>query len=52
MLQEKLSLGNISADGTLDVSGNGSVGGTFNVEGDLKNSAGNLTMLPLVILLK
>ena len=38
------SLGNISADGTLDVSGNGSVGGTFNVEGDLKNSAGNLTI--------
>ena len=36
--------GNISADGTLDVSGNGSVGGTFNVEGDLKNSAGNLTI--------
>ena len=38
------SLGNTSADGTLDVSGNGSVGGTFNVEGDLKNSAGNLTI--------
>jgi len=36
--------GNISANGTLDVSGNGSVGGTFNVEGDLKNSAGNLTI--------
>ena len=38
------SLGNTSANGTLDVSGNGSVGGTFNVEGDLKNSAGNLTV--------
>jgi len=37
---------NISADGTLDVSGNGSVGGTFNVEGDLKNTAGNLTVDP------
>jgi predicted acyltransferase (DUF342 family) len=35
---------NLSANGTLDVSGNGSVGGTFNVEGDLKNSAGNLTI--------
>ena len=36
--------GNVSADGTLNISGNGSVGGTFNVEGDLKNSAGNLTI--------
>ena len=36
----------LSADGTLDVSGNGSVGGTFNVEGDLKNTSGNLTVDP------
>ena len=38
------TLDNVSANGTLDVSGNGSVGGTFNVEGDLKNNAGNLTI--------
>ena len=38
------TLDNVSANGTLNVSGNGSVGGTFNVEGDLKNSAGNLTV--------
>jgi len=38
------TLDNVSANGTLNVSGNGSVGGTFNVEGDLKNSAGNLTI--------
>ena len=37
---------NLSANGTLDVSGNGSVGGTFNVEGDLKNTSGNLTVDP------
>tara|TARA_E500000318_G_scaffold50240_2_gene47060 strand:+ start:1274 stop:2434 length:1161 start_codon:yes stop_codon:yes gene_type:complete len=36
----------LSANGTLDVSGNGSVGGTFNVEGDLKNASGNLTVDP------
>jgi len=36
----------LSANGTLDVSGNGSVGGTFNVEGDLKNTSGNLTVDP------
>ena len=46
------SLGNTSADGTLDVSGNGSVGGTFNVEGDLKNSAGNLTVAPTSYILE
>ena len=39
------TLDNVSANGTLNVSGNGSVGGTFNVEGDLKNSAGNLTIV-------
>ena len=46
------SLGNTSANGTLDVSGNGSVGGTFNVEGDLKNSAGNLTVAPTSYILE
>ena len=43
---------NVSADGTLNISGNGSVGGTFNVEGDLKNSAGNLTVLPTTHILE
>ena len=43
---------NVSADGTLNISGNGSVGGTFNVEGDLKNSAGNLTVLPTTYILE
>ena len=42
----------LSANGTLDVSGNGSVGGTFNVEGDLKNSAGNLTVAPTSYILE
>ena len=46
------TLDNVSANGTLDVSGNGSVGGTFNVEGDLKNNAGNLTVAPTSYILE
>jgi predicted acyltransferase (DUF342 family) len=46
------TLDNVSANGTLNVSGNGSVGGTFNVEGDLKNSAGNLTVAPTSYILE
>ena len=40
------NLATATVSGTIDVSGNASVGGTHTVDGDLKNTSGNLTVDP------
>ena len=46
------NLATATVSGTIDVSGNASVGGTHTVDGDLKNTSGNLTVDPATQILE